>query len=339
MTSFQTVLHPRARITGAGIAVVCALASGGAQTAPSMNPPDVDLANPQGYTYPIPNSGPPTNSTYYGGAINTGTQADSWFQADTTQPAGTGVFNPFLRVQVTGSGTPRNANEQGYNTSYPQPHNIFDNKSPTNWTHDVKFADLEVVTRADGKQYYQFKLDINEPGVAPDSLLSLDGLRLFSTNTPSQNSTATFNGSGNQPGDWNFDGGTSAGQNTLLWDLDSGADRYVLLDANRSSGGSGIADMVVFFDKTGIDSARAAGNQGEYLILWSRFGLNAEAWDSGNTADGGFEEWSFMAKSGTPNNPGGGSGVPTPASMPLMLLGLAALGANRRRPRMRVRPD
>ena len=299
-------------------ALAC-LASTSAVAAPS-SPPTIDLAT--------------AGSTYYnGGAINAAGQASSWFQSDATQPAGTGVFNPFLRVQVTGSGTPKEASEQGYNSSAAA-NGIFDNKTPVNWTHDVKFADLTVVTK-NNTAYYQFKLDINEPASSPNSLLSLDGLRLFSTNTLSQNSTGIFSNAAasSQPGDWDYNSGTSAGKNTLLWDMDSGGvDRYVLLDRNRNGGGSGIADMVVLFDKNAIDASRAAGNNGTNLILWSRFGIANGAWDSGNTADGGFEEWSFQAKAGTPVNGGGGGGssVPLPSSPMLLALGLGVLGLTRR---------
>lgn len=301
--------------SGVGFIGVIAIALSSAPALALTDPPDVDLAN----------SG---SSTYNGGFINVAGQANAFFAADNTQPVGTGVFNPFLRLQVTGSGTPRNASEQGYNTSYFQPHQVFDNKSPVNWTHDVKFSDLQVVTK-NNVQYYEFKLDINEPGVAPDSLLSLDGLKLFSTNTPSQSSTSVDN-----KGNWT---GGGAGVNNLLWDMDrdlggnpAANDRYVLLDGNRSSGGSGIADMVALFEKSAIDAARAAGGNGEYLILWSRFGLNYEAWDAGATADGGFEEWSFLAKSGTTVNPPGGS-VPLPATSLLLALGALGLMARPRR--------
>src|SRR5687767_2608172 len=49
-------------------------------------------------------------STIYGDAI---------FTTDFTQPTGTGVFNPFLSIQATGT-------EQGYNTSASK--GVFDTK-------------------------------------------------------------------------------------------------------------------------------------------------------------------------------------------------------------------
>lgn len=312
--------HPRATGLSTAIRAITTVVACwfGVAAHAAFDPPNVDLANA-------------SSSTYGGGAINVSGQANAWFQSNNTQPAGTGVFNPFLRVQVTGSGTPKEASEQGYNTSYQNPHDVFDNKSPVNWTHDVRFSDLQSVTQG-GIEYYQFKLDINEPGTSPDSLLSLDGLRLFSTNTPSQSSTGVLNKG--VAGDWDW---AASGQNTLLWDLDKGVsqgtssdpnDRYILLDRNRNGGGSGIADMVVLFEKSAIDAARAAGNNGEYLILWSRFGLSNGAYDPGNndtTADGGFEEWSFQSRVGSPNG-GGGGGVPLPGTVALALLALGLMG-------------
>ena len=50
------------------------------------------------------------------------------FQFTTPQPTGTGVIQPFLRIQATGV-------EQGYNTSGGTP---FDDKAGP-WTHDLKF--------------------------------------------------------------------------------------------------------------------------------------------------------------------------------------------------------
>ena len=278
-----------------------------------------------------------TGSTYNGitsatnGSITT-SQGTVTFTNQAFQPTGTGVFNPFLRLDVKGN----LADEQGYNTSATiseGPTNnqttrkVLDNMSPVNWTHDVLISSLQLT--ADGN-FYQFKLDINEPGNA-NSLLSLDGLKLFATNVTSQSGEAL-------DGNGDIKNSTTGIQGTLLWDMDEGksapngaqtpGDRSVLLDAALDKGpGSGVSDMVMLVPKGIID-----GSGKTHLILWSRFGLEQAANTGLTTADAGFEEWAFSAKSGTPvNPPGGGAGVPIPGTAALALLGLALVGSNARR--------
>jgi uncharacterized protein (TIGR03382 family) len=265
-----------------------------------------------------------TDSTYNNVASQssgtiTNTFGSATFSRDGTQPAGTGVFNPFLRLDCQGNG----CDEQGYNTNASQ---VLDNKSPVNWTHDVKFSDLQTISISN-IEYYQFKLDINEPG-NDKSLLSLDGLKLFSTSVTSQSSTAV-----------DSKGDAKGIVGTLLWDMDAGVlnenpavDRSVLLDATLSGGpGSGIADMVMLVGKSQIDALRGAGE--DYLILWSRFGLEqgAKADNLDPTeADAGFEEWSFAAKDGVVTNPPSGNEAPTPGTAALAVLALALMGGRRR---------
>lgn len=251
---------------------------------------------------------------------NFGTINGAEFLWNSQQPAGTGVFNPFLRLQNTGNRTP---DEQGYNTNATQ---VLDNKSPVNWTHDVLISTLQKST--DG-QFYEFSLDINEPGNG-NSLLSLDGLRLFATDTGGQSASKTTGGNGDLQYSATGNGGTLKGN--LLYDMDAGADNSVLLDAARNPPGSGVADMLFRVPIAVIDN-RANAQVNDKLILWSRFGLLAQA-DSnpvaGADADAGFEEWAFRAKVGTPVNPPG-SGVPAPGSAALAALGLLALGTRLRK--------
>ncbi|MEJ6001167.1 hypothetical protein [Paucibacter soli] len=276
-----------------------------------------------------------TNADYNGTAWSTtGTITNSFgtvtFQRDTTQPAGTGVFNPFLRLDVKGN----LGEEQGYNTSATittgsgnnqTTRKVLDNMSPVNWTHDVLISSLQLT--ADGLNY-QFKLDINEPGSDKASLLSLDGLKLYSTSLPSQSGEALTN-----KGD--IVDGVGGIVGTKLWDMDAAAnngngtvDRSVLLDATTSGGpGSGVADMLMLVDRKIIDQRVSQGEQ--YLVLWSRFGLDqgAKANTALTTADAGFEEWSFSAKSGTViNPPPPPPGVPAPGTISLAMLALIVLG-------------
>lgn len=208
------------------------------------------------------------------------------FAVEHIHSAGTGVLDSFLTIQAT-------SEEQGYNTAgTPVPL-----QNHHGHTRDILLSDLE---QTEG--VYQFVLDANE--TTGGNLISLDGLKLFSTSIPSQNGS-DLDGSGN----WI---GPESG--TLLWDMDRDAngdyvDNYVLLDVLRDNTGSGVGDMFMSVDAGILDGAPAAE---EYFILWSRFGLVA-----GAETDDGFEEWSIM----TPV-----TAIPEPSTYALFAMGLLILG-------------
>src|SRR5947207_15526960 len=64
------------------------------------------------------------------GNNNSGTTNGAQFRWTPGQPTGTGVIEPFVRIQADGT-------EQGYNTSGGTP---FDEK-PGTWTHDIRRSD------------------------------------------------------------------------------------------------------------------------------------------------------------------------------------------------------
>src|SRR5262249_9048332 len=63
-----------------------------------------------------------------------GSIGDAFFQQTGPQPTGTGVIDPFLRLQANG-------NEAGYNTSASGA--VFNDKTGT-WTHDLLLSSLKV---------------------------------------------------------------------------------------------------------------------------------------------------------------------------------------------------
>lgn len=255
-----------------------------------------------------------SNTLVNSGTINDGTNTVT-FTFDQTQPSGTGVLDPFLRLQQQGN----NTTEQGYNTSVANNSLLpFDEVFGIH-THDLLFSTLT----ADSNGNFNFVLDIGEPVGSvqnPQSLLSLDGLKLFKTSIPGQNSSS-IDGSGNASGI----------SGALLWNMDGTADNYVLLDANRNGNpGNGVSDMLM-----SVPTSVFAGlGSTDYIILWSRFGLQAGA-HAGSTSDGTFEEWAHLKVSDTPCDPNveqcGPSQIPEPTSLLLMSAGLIGFGFARRR--------
>ena len=236
-------------------------------------------------------------TTNNSGTISDGTNTVT-FVFDKLQPSGSGVLDPFVRIQNDGT-------EQGYNTTqgnaaaYP-----FDEKHGS-FTHDVLFSSLQLI---DG--FYNFVLDIAEGGNAPESLLSLDGLRFYAATTGGQDTTVL-----GDLGD-------------LLWDMDGDENSYVKLDGNP---GNGVSDMLMKVPEivfAGVNSGTTP-----YFILWSQFGLQqgaaADGLVPGSGSANSFEEWAHLTV-----EDGGGppqEEVPEPGVLLLMGAGLLGLGLARRR--------
>src|SRR6266850_931079 len=115
---------------------------------------------------------------------------------------GTGVLDPFLRVQA-------NSLEEGYNTSATPP--PMDDKSGS-WTHDLLLSSV-AATNIGGTTYYQFMLDINENTGGSNEFLSLDSVKIYTSTTASQNV-----------------GSLTSLVGTLRFNLDAPSDNTVLLN-------------------------------------------------------------------------------------------------------------
>jgi hypothetical protein len=188
-------------------------------------------------------SGTITNS--YGTAI---------FEFTQPQPTGTGVIQPFLRLQ-------NDPSEQGYNTSGVTPGTPFDDKAGP-WTHNLTFADLmTTAVTINGQNYFKLLLDVNEPG-GSKSTISLDNLQFY---TSTQGSLTTTN---------------LSLLGTLRYSFSPGD--QVLLDAARNHG-SGSGDMYAYIPV----SAFAGTASTDFVYMYCAFG-------NSDPSQGGFEEWALV---------------------------------------------
>ncbi len=187
-------------------------------------------------------SGPPASGTING----------ALFFASDQQPTGTGIFDPFLRVQQQGNST----FEQGYNTDGGFP---FDDKNPHNFQHSVELSSLAQFN-INGTEYFKFTLDANQSGTTAHKF-ALDRLQFYTSNDPSQTTQVV-----------NPDGTLNLGH--LAYNLDAGGNNSVITTAT----GSGKADLVAYLPVSDFNL------KDKYLILYFASGDTI-------AATGGFEEW------------------------------------------------
>jgi hypothetical protein len=174
-----------------------------------------------------------------------------YFEWMAEKPTGTGVFEPFLRIQQKGV-------EKGYNTNGTTE---FDTKKGK-WTHAIQVSDVPLVTKKNQNgvdtSYREFALDINETSARP--LISLDIVKLYTSTLDNLTGYDTgWPGAiySNNPADW------------------------AKLDY-RLNPGSGWGDMLMYIPDSFFPSTN------DYLYLYTELGLRRAA---DVTADDGFEEW------------------------------------------------
>lgn len=173
------------------------------------------------------------------------------FSTNDRSPTGTGIIDPFVRIQMNG-------NEEGYNTD--SANLLYDEKRGT-WTHSVLLSAIRTIPIG-GIDYEEFLLDINEQA-GKRSLLSLDKLMIFQESVP----------------DLSVPVGQLASLGTLAYDLDQGRDNWIALEY-RLNPGSGWGDMYAYIPTSLFTGA------GQYVYLYSAFG-----YQRGYESGAGFEEW------------------------------------------------
>ncbi len=217
------------------------------------------------------------------------------FTNNNLQSTGTGVIDPFLRIQANGT-------EQGFNEDYGPGNNpLYDEKTGI-WTHSEPLSNL-IPTTINGTTYYQFLLDINQ--TSSDPYLTLTGLQLFQSSVANPTCTTS-----NAPGSC---------LGTQVFNL--GANN-VVMNYNLNPG-SGAGDMWVY-----IPTADFSNTSG-YLILYSSFGTDGcpSAISNPNgyscSSNDGFEEWTAVA--------GSSPSVPEPGTLALFGTGALSLAGFLRR--------
>lgn len=177
------------------------------------------------------------------GSAGDGSINGALFQWTSEQPTGTGVIQPFVRIQANGS-------EQGYNTdAVPVP---FDGK-PGLWTHSLLLSAVPVVN-VGGTDYLQFLLDINQVGSQDNHYLTMNAFQIYLGATGAQDTT------------------TVSELGTLIYDM--GAGNKVELDYNLNPG-SGGGDMFAY-----VPTSLIIG-ENPFLYLYSAFGAPGYASNDG----------------------------------------------------------
>ncbi len=170
------------------------------------------------------------------GTVTAATGQSTVFERYNAPPTGTGVFNPFVRIQNKGT-------EKGYNTDGTLE---FDTKQGQtggkNWTHSLKLGDIPVSTNGD----IQLLLDINQSQGGNNRFLSLDVMKIFLADSGSLDNYGS-------------------GLGTLIYDL---GDNWVKMDNTLFGPGSGTGDIRVTINISEIPGWSSE----KYFYLYSEFG-------------------------------------------------------------------
>ena len=239
-----------------------------------------------------------------------------------TQPAGTGVFEPFLTLDANGqTSTGLRTIEQAYNTDGFTA--MYLDQLRPNWNTRLTLGNLAQVNRS-GVLYYAFLLDSNEPG-ADKSLLSVDNVRIYTS--AGDNTAAVGNNLSNLDAlgtlRWALNDPTKNANGTFNIDnwikLDS-AQENVEAGANVSNGGSGKSDMIAYIPVSAFVGALPT----DYLWFYNLNGVHYSA-DKDLAAQSGYEEWRAVVNTPPGNVPDGGT------TLVLLAGGLSSLAMLRRK--------
>jgi len=231
---------------------------------------------------------------------------------------GTGVIDPFLRVQASGT-------EQGFNTDVSNVNSLtcppFGGTTDCadkagNFTHSTLTSDFGQITNPviNGTTYtgtfVRFLLDVNQEN--SDSLITLDEVSLYNGTTGSPTSLAgagtnTFNLSQTTVG-----GATptcTAGQTSLCSTSATGTGINVNLDYSLNSGSGNGYDMLLYVPTSALGTIGST----RYLTLYTALGVP-------NDTNDGIEEWARITSDT--------STVPEPIYLWLLIAGAGLVFVN-----------
>jgi len=199
------------------------------------------------------------------------------------QPSGTGVFQPFVRIQANGNET----SEDGYNTDNGTP---LDDKGGV-WTHALLSSDIPTVTIGT-TVFRQFRLDGADPQNGDNRYLSLNQIQIFQA------------GIDPGPSDFTLTDPTLTTPPIIAFNLSVGATEvFRMNDAVSSffeiqlntglSHGNGSSDMYLY-----VADSVFKPQYGDNVIFYTMFGADNFGDDKDPNygpgqylADGSFEEW------------------------------------------------
>ncbi|RWL42122.1 MAG: hypothetical protein EOR60_26630, partial [Mesorhizobium sp.] len=223
---------------------------------------------------------PPNPPTYDLTFANTVTINNAIFSSsDVVTGAGTGLLDPFVRIQNNGS-------EQGYNTDANA--FVLDNtaKGGSQYVHSLNIADIPIQF-INGVGYYRFDLDINESNTATSQNLSLDTLQIWQASAGNLSNYAP--GATPDQGTGAFPAADGA---SLIYNLDAGGDKFIGLNGELQPGSGNTTDMSFLVPVANFDPTKP------FIYLYSGFGYQAGTYQGSTetapstwTADSGFEEW------------------------------------------------
>ena len=226
-------------------------------------------------------------------------------QGHTASSSGTGLIDPFVRFQKSGT-------EIGYNTDFRPVE--YDENTDGNFTDSLPLSDVPISNGLDldgngtidvQGLFYEFRLDLNQGNGGSDSFITVDAIQLYLANA---GNLTNFN----DPTEAGADG--FGANSVLIWDLDGGTkdpSNYLVL--NDVDSGSGSSD---YFFYVPVSAFAGKDPSFTYVYLYSEFGVTgsvtlangADVNHDGDykdafeiapgtkittTANGGFEEWNI----------------------------------------------